>query len=154
MHTTQQLFDDLKALGVNPGNTILMHSSWKSLGGLEGGPAAFFETFLRLLGTEGTLVLPALSYDNVHFDQPVFDVLNTTSCIGFLPEYFRTQIPGVVRSLHASHSCCIRGKHATFLAEGHELDETPVGPNSPFAKLPQLDGWILMLFPPSCISQT
>jgi len=145
VHTTQQLFNDLTTLGIHPGDAILMHSSWKSLGGLEGGPAAFFETFLRLLGPEGTLILPALSYESVDRNQPVFDLLTTPSCVGFLPEYFRTQVPGVVRSMHASHSCCMLGKHAASLAENHELDETPVGPHSPFAKLPELDGWVLML---------
>lgn len=145
MHTQAQLRDDLSRLGVCPGDAVLMHSSWKSFGGVEGGPKAFFETFIDLLGPEGTLVLPALSYESVSAEQPVFDVQTTPACIGYLPEYFRTQIPGVIRSLHPTHSCCMVGKHAAFLAEGHELDETPVGPHSPFAKLPKLDGWILML---------
>lgn len=145
MHTLTQLREDLSRLGIHPGDTVLMHSSWKSLGGVEGGVNGFFDTFIDLLGPEGTLILPALSYDDVSAEQPVFDELNTPSCVGFLPEYFRTQVPGVVRSLHPTHSCCMRGRHAAFLAENHETDETPVGPNSPFAKLPQLDGWILML---------
>lgn len=145
MHTLTQLCDDLSRLGICPGDTVLMHSSWKSLGGVEGGAKGFFETFLGLLGPEGTLVLPALSYESVTDEQPVFDVQSTPSCIGFLPEYFRTKVPGVVRSLHPTHSCCASGKNASFLTEGHETDETPVGPHSPFAKLPRLDGWILML---------
>lgn len=145
MHTLAQLRDDLSHLGIRPGDTVLMHSSWKSLGGVEGGVKGFFETFIDLLGPEGTLILPALSYETVTDEQPVFDAVNTPSCIGYLPEYFRTQVPGVVRSLHPTHSCCMTGKHAAFLAEAHETDETPVGPNSPFAKLPRLDGWILML---------
>lgn len=147
MHTTQQLIDDLHSLGIRPGDTVLMHSSWKSLGGVEGGIPAFFNAFLSLLGPDGTLVLPALSFDSVSKEQPVFDVQSTPVCpgIGYLPEFFRTQVHGTIRSLHPTHSCCMTGNQASFLAEGHELDETPVGPNSPFAKLPQLNGWILML---------
>lgn len=147
MHTTQQLRADLIALGVRPGDAILMHSSYKALGGLEGGAGAFFETFLDLLGSEGTLVLPALSFDTVSKDQPVFSANDTPSCpgIGYLTEYFRTKIPGVIRSLHPTHSCSMAGKYAAFLAENHHLDETPVGKNSPFAKLPLIGGWILML---------
>lgn len=145
MYTIQQLASDLSSLGVRPGDTILMHSSYKSLGRLDGGAKEFFETFLHLLGPEGTLALPALSYGDVSKDRPVFDALHTPSCVGYLPEYFRTQVPGVVRSLHPTHSCSAAGKHAAFLTEGHENDETPVGPNSPFAKLPKLGGKILML---------
>lgn len=145
MHTLTQLCNDLSNLGIRPGDIVLMHSSWKSLGGVENGAKGFFEAFMGLLGPEGTLILPALSYESVSDEHPVFDVKNTPACIGFLPEYFRTQVPGVIRSLHPTHSCSMAGKHAAFLAEGHETDETPVGPHSPFAKLPQLDGWILML---------
>jgi len=147
MHTQAQLRSDLSRLGIRPGDVVLMHSSWKSLGGLEGGAKGLFEAFLDLLGPEGTLILPALSYDSVSAEQPLFDIMNTPVCpdVGFLPEYFRTQVSGVVRSLHPTHSCCMAGQEASFLAEDHELDDTPVGPHSPFAKLPKLNGWILML---------
>lgn len=145
MHTLTQLRNDLSRLGICPGDTVLMHSSWKSLGGVDDGAKGFFAAFLDLLGPEGTLILPALSYESVSAEQPVFDVQTTPACIGFLPEYFRTLVPGVVRSLHPTHSCCAAGKNASFITEGHEKDDTPVGPNSPFAKLPRLDGWILML---------
>ncbi len=76
---------------------------------------------------------------------PVFGKATTPSCIGYLPEYFRTQVPGVVRSLHATHSCCAIGKYAEEIVANHELDNTPVGKNSPFAKLPHCGGKILML---------
>ena len=46
MHTKEQLISDLKALGIQPGDTILMHSSYKSLGGIEDGAKGFFEAFL------------------------------------------------------------------------------------------------------------
>lgn len=145
MHSRARLEADLRALGVRSGDTVLMHSSYKSLGGVEGGAAGFFEAFLSLLGPEGTLVLPSLSYEYVTREQPVFDVRETPSCVGYLTEFFRTQVPGVVRSLHATHSCCAIGRQAQALTGTHLLDDTPVGPNSPFAKLPEMDGWILML---------
>jgi len=145
MHTSEQLRHDLKKLGICPGDTVLMHSSYKSLGGIEGGAAAFFEAFMDVLGGEGTLILPALSYATVTREQPVFDRAATPGCVGYLPEFFRTQVPGVIRSLHPSHSCCLLGKRAAEMAQDHELDLTPVGPHSPFARLPQVGGKILML---------
>lgn len=145
MHTKQQLISDLAALGIAPGDTVLMHSSYKSLGGMEDGAAGFFDAFLTHLGAEGTLVLPALSYASVTRDAPHFDVRTTPSCIGYLPEYFRTLVPGVIRSLHPTHSCCAIGRHAVYLTEAHFLDRTPVGVHSPFARLPKVDGKILIL---------
>ena len=145
MHTAEQLMHDLAALGVQAGDTVLMHSSYKSLGGIEGGAKGFFDAFLALLGKDGTLVLPALSYASVTREQPHFDVLSTPSCIGYLPEYFRTQVDGVQRSVHPTHSCCAVGKQANFLCGMHHLDRTPVGPHSPFARLTQVQGKILIL---------
>ena len=38
MHTCEQLKKDLLALGIYPGMSLLMHSSYKSLGGSASGP--------------------------------------------------------------------------------------------------------------------
>ncbi|MBQ7386720.1 MAG: AAC(3) family N-acetyltransferase [Clostridia bacterium] len=145
MHTKEQLISDMRALGINPGDTVLMHSSFRSLGGIEGGAASFYEGFLELLGEDGTLVIPTLSYGTVTRDAPVFDRNETPSCVGYLSEYFRTSVPGVIRSMHATHSCAAVGRLAEEITKNHELDLTPVGPNSPFSKLPKFNGKILML---------
>lgn len=145
IYNKENIISDLSKLGVSHGDVILMHSSYKALGSIDGGAKSFFEAFLELLGVDGTLILPALSFDNVTRDNPFFDLNNTPSCIGYLPEYFRTEVPGVIRSIHATHSCCAIGKAAEIICKGHDLDNTPVGKNSPFAKLPEFSGKILML---------
>ncbi len=144
-YNKEQLKKDLYNLGIHPGDVVLMHSSFKSLGKLEGGAKTFFEGFIELLGEEGTLIVPALSFDTVKESSPVFNLKETSSCVGYLSEYFRTKVDGVKRSIHATHSCCAYGKFADEITTGHELDLTPVGENSPFAKLPKYNGKILML---------
>lgn len=145
MYRKNQLKNDLLQLGIAPGDKLLIHSSFKSMGEIEGGAHGFFEAVTEVLGEKGTLLLPTLSFDYVTREQPIFDVNTTPSCIGYLPEYFRTQFPGVIRSLHPTHSCAAYGKYAMEFVKEHELDLTPVGPHSPFAKLPQMGGKILML---------
>lgn len=145
MHTKQQLISDLRTLGICPGDTVLMHSSYRSLGGIEDGAAGFFDAFLSLLGAEGTLVLPALTYSHVNRENPYFDIRTTPTCVGYLTEYFRTQVQGVIRSLHPTHSCCAVGRHAVCLTAEHYRDRTPVGTNSPFALLPKLGGKLLFV---------
>lgn len=145
MYTKKQMKSDLVKLGIKKGDVILMHSSYKSLGGIEGGAMSVFEALTETIGEEGTLIIPALSYMLVDYNQPVFDKATTKTCIGYLPEFFRTSFPNVKRSLHATHSCCVWGKYTDEIIEDHELDNTPVGKNSPFAKLPQYNGKILML---------
>lgn len=144
-YSKEQIKRGLYDLGICPGDVILMHSSFKSLGEIDGGAKTFYEAFIELLGENGTLIVPALSFDTVTRDNPVFDIKDTPSCVGYLSEFFRTSVPGVVRSLHPTHSCCAIGKYAKEFVLDHEKDITPVGKNSPFAKLPAYGGKILML---------
>lgn len=135
---------DAAVLGVRPGDTLLVHSSLKSLGDRRAGPEEVIGGLLRALGPEGTLMLPALSYLFVGPDRPFFDEASTPSCVGALPEWFRTR-PGVRRSLCPTHSCAALGPRAGALLEGHLLDETPCGPHSPFAGLREAGGKVLFL---------
>lgn len=144
-NTAEKFKNDLRNLGICGGDTVMMHCSYKSLGGIEGGAEAIFKAFDELLGSEGTLIVPAFSYDTVNYKNPVFDIDNTPSCVGYLPEYFRTKVSGVIRSMYATHSCCIKGKRTEELAKDHHLDLTPVGKNSPITKLPDFNGKILIL---------
>ncbi len=132
------------ALGVRRGDRLLVHSSLRSLGG-GFSPDDVIRGLLEALGEEGTLMLPALSYESCNAGHPVFDVLRTPSNVGVIPETFRTRTPGVLRSVAPTHSCCALGPDAAFLTGGHRLDETPCGPNSPFRRLMELDGKILFL---------
>ena len=139
-----QFKNDLKNLGIKSGDSVMIHCSYKSLG-VKISPEDFYNSIFEILGKNGTLIMPAFSYDTVNYENPVFDKAKTPSCVGFLPEYFRTNVAGVVRSLHATHSCCVRGKNAEYLISDHEKDITPVGENSPITKLPKIGGKILIL---------
>lgn len=142
-----RMTSDLLHLGVRPGGVLLVHASLRSLGMPEGDPnraEIAICALLEVLGPEGTLLMPALSYASVSARQPVFDVLRTPSCVGALPESFRTR-QGTLRSVHPTHSVSGVGRRAAELLAGHERDTTPVGANSPFAKLPQVNGQVLFL---------
>lgn len=136
--------DELLALGVRPGGVLLVHSSMKSLGLAPGGPDTVIDALLAALGTEGTLMMPALTYERVTPQNPLFDVRNTPGNVGIIPETFRCR-QGVLRSLHPTHSICAYGPHAEDLTRDHGLDSTPCGEHSPLRLLPEVNGQILML---------
>lgn len=144
-YNKEQIKKDLQGLGICPGDVVLMHSAFKPLGELDGGAKTFYAAFLELLGEDGTLIVPSLSFATVTPENPEFDINTTPSCVGYLSEFFRTSVEGVARSMHPTHSCCAVGKYAKEIVSGHEKDITPVGENSPFAKLPKYNGKILML---------
>ena len=122
---SNRLVDDLLSLGVRPGGVLLVHSSYKSLGPLGGGPAEVIQGFQEALGARGTLLMPALSYAAVTPEHPLFDVRSTPSCVGVIPETFR-RAPGVLRSMHPTHSVSGTGPQAGALLGDHGLDNTPV----------------------------
>nr|MBI1229786.1 aminoglycoside N(3)-acetyltransferase [Cytophagales bacterium] len=134
----------LAALGVNCGDSLLVHASLKSLGALPNAAEQVTTAFLELLGSEGTLLMPSLTYSSVTKESPFFDFETTPSCVGGLSEYFRTKT-AARRSIHPTHSACALGKAAGFFIDSHLSDRTPVGAHSPFSKLKEAKGKVLFL---------
>ena len=128
---------DLHNLGVQTGDLILVHASLRSLGKWPGGAETVVRGLLQAVGEGGTLLMPALSYEQ----QPphIHDTRRTPSNVGALPEYFR-QRPGTQRSLHPTHSVCGVGPAVEALFKDHLCDHTPCGPHSPFHLLPDRGG--------------
>ncbi|MCL2422239.1 MAG: AAC(3) family N-acetyltransferase, partial [Defluviitaleaceae bacterium] len=143
MNINTPMLKDLKKLGIKEGGYLLVHSSYKSLGSGAKDIAQIIATLQAALGPDGTLMFPSLSYEAVGAD-PNFDIKTTPSCIGAIPEWFRQQ-PEVFRSMSPTHSITAIGPGAKVITAGHDLDDTPVGPNSPLRKLRDLGGQILML---------
>jgi aminoglycoside 3-N-acetyltransferase len=142
--TATAIAADLAALGVRRGGILLVHASLSSLGWVEGGAETVVLGLLRALGPEGTLAMPALSYDYVGARNPAFDVRLTPSCVGAIAEHWRLR-PGTRRSVHPTHSICAAGPATSALLDDHVLDETPCGRHSPFRRLRDLGGQILFL---------
>ncbi|MCC7261787.1 MAG: AAC(3) family N-acetyltransferase [Candidatus Latescibacteria bacterium] len=134
------LAEQIRNSGINGGDTVLVHSSFKSLGIRD--PEEFILAMLEVLGEYGTLLMPSLSYKQ---HPPHIHSTNTTpSCVGFLSEYFRTRA-GTVRSQHPTHSVCGVGYKMHELLGTHGYDSTPCGHHSPFNKLFHRGGKILMV---------
>lgn len=142
-YSKTDIINDLRNLNIKNTDDILIHLSFKSLGALENG----FETLADAIEdavSDGTVMLPALSWANVTPENPYFDVENTPVCVGAFPEYYRKR-EGAVRSLHPTHSITAKGKNAVEFTKYHISDTTPVGKNSPLYKLAKAHGKIIMI---------
>jgi aminoglycoside 3-N-acetyltransferase len=144
MALLQTLQTDLLALGLRPSGVLMVHASLRALGQVPGGAETVIQGLLSALGADGTLLMPALSYEHVTRENPLFDVRNTPSNVGIVPEAFR-QRAGTKRSIHPTHSVCAVGPLSAALLDPHIEDTTPCGPRSPFHALPHHNGQILML---------
>lgn len=61
--TLESLKKDLFNIGVREGMLILLHSSLSSIGWVSGGAVTVILAIENILGTEGTLIMPAYSGD-------------------------------------------------------------------------------------------
>jgi aminoglycoside 3-N-acetyltransferase len=143
MHTKESLMKQLEELHVDRLGTVLMHSSMKSLGEVEGGA----DTVLDALTTymqDGLLVLPTHTWDTVNAKQPRYSVEESPVCIGLLPEMFRKR-PGVIRSAHPTHSVAAIGKDAAEFVAGDERWDTPCNRHSAWGRLLDRKATILLV---------
>lgn len=160
--TVTSLAADLRALGVQPGMTLLVHTALSTLGYVAGGAAAVILALEEVLGPAGTLVMPAHSadlsdpaewreppvpadwVDVIRAEMPAYDPdLTPTREMGAVAETFRKQA-GTQRSAHPKLSFTARGPQAAFITAGHTL-EMSLGEASPLARVHDCAGWVLLL---------
>ena len=140
MLTFEKLVEGFRALGVKEGDTLLVHSSYKSFGEVDGGPETVVRALEAALSTEGTLIMPTFNFD---FNKGVpWDVRKTRSKMGALTEIVRMD-PRAKRVFHPFYSFAILGKHAEML--GSLRYKSAYERNSVFGKLRDLDGKIMVI---------
>lgn len=140
MLTFEQLVDGFRKLGVAEGDTLLVHSSYKSFGEVDGGPATVNRALEAALGAEGTLIMPTFNFD---FNKGApWDVRTTPSKMGVLTELVRKD-PRAKRVFHPFYSFAILGKHAEML--GNLRYKSAYERDSVFGKLRDLDGKIMVI---------
>ena len=165
LQTREALTADLRGLGVQAGQVLLVHSSMRRIGWLAEGPATVVTAICDILGSEGTLVVPTETTENsdssrAHLAriagmttaqieryraamQP-FDRHSTPSTgMGRVAEQVRLA-PGAIRSEHPQSSFAALGPMAGKLMADHRLD-SHLGEYSPLGLMYDLGAWILLL---------
>ncbi|WP_331235982.1 aminoglycoside N(3)-acetyltransferase [Natronorarus salvus] len=160
--TVDRLKSDLRTLGLEPGDAVLVHCSLSALGWVSGGAPAVVDSLREVLTEAGTLAMPTHStqlsdparWENPPVPDPWIERIRETAppyrkevtptrMMGAVAECFRTY-PGVLRSDHPTHSVAAWGAAAERVVSGHALDR-PHGENSPLATLCDLDSDVLRL---------
>ena len=160
--TVGRIVDDLRELGVEAGDTLLVHSSLSSLGWVAVGPPAVVDALLEVLSPEGTLVVPTHSTQysdptgwrnpavpddwvgRIRAERPPYrPAVTPTRGMGAIPECFRSY-PDALRSRHPTYSFAAQGADAGFVVGDHAYDHG-LGEGSPLARVYDRDGTVLML---------
>jgi aminoglycoside 3-N-acetyltransferase len=149
-----RLVEDLLALGVIAGQTLLTHVSLNSIGWVEGGASTVIAALLEAVGVSGNIVMLTATEENSLTSRTHHAVINglppdvmqkylaqmrpfdarTTPCTtGAVAEALRTTA-GAVRSVHPQSSFTAIGPDAEALMADHSLD-CHHGMDSPLGKL-------------------
>ncbi len=138
--TRAELVAQLHALGVEPGGVLLVHTSFRAVRPVEGGPAGLVAALRDALGPAGTLVMPSWGGD----DERPFDPAATPADpdLGVVADTF-WRLPGVRRSAHP-FAFAAAGPEAERVT-GDPLPLPPHGPESPVGRVHELDGQVLLL---------
>ena len=118
-HTRERLTQDFTSLGIAQGDTLFIHSSFKSLGPVEGGAGTVISALEQAVGQNGLILMPTFSLlPSREARVAAWDVNKTPSTVGWLTEFFR-QMPNTHRSDHYSHAIAARGKDAEAFVSDH-----------------------------------
>jgi aminoglycoside 3-N-acetyltransferase len=143
-----QLLTALRQVGIAVGDVVLVHSSIDRFGAFRGTTVDILATLKRAVGDSGTLLMPTIPFTGTAVDfvqsGQVFDVRRTPSRVGLLTELFRRS-DGVTRSVHPTHPVAAWGALAKELLEDHLHSDTPCGPHSPYGRLVDRHGKIVLL---------
>lgn len=143
--TKAQIISSLRELGLTAGMGVMVHSSLKSFGYVEGGPAAVVEALMEIITPQGTLMMPSFNHGTAFRDNGpgYYDPLTTPTTNGAIPNTF-WKMPDVYRSLNPTHPFAAWGKNAQRYIENHHHVLT-MGPGSPLDLMMQDDGYVLLL---------
>ena len=118
-YTHETLTQDFTNLGIETGDTLFLHSSFKSLGPVEGGAGAVISALETAVGQKGLILMPTFSLLPSREERvAAWHIDKTPSTVGWLTEYFR-QMSDTHRSDHYSHAIAARGKDAKAFVSDH-----------------------------------
>jgi aminoglycoside 3-N-acetyltransferase len=142
------LLASLRRLGLREGDVVLVHSSFDRFEGFTGKPTEVIGALQQAVGPKGAVLMPTIPFTGTAVayvrEHPVFDVRRTPSRMGILSELFR-RMPGVLRSVHPTHSVAAWGEPARGLIADHHRAATPCGRGTPYHRLIEVGGRVLFL---------
>ncbi len=146
--TVSQIVRDLKALGLSREDSVVVHSSYKSIGNVTGGPRGVIDALTEVILPDGALLLPNLNipHEFTAENPPRFDLEKDAikQNVGIIPELFKFQYAEHF-SIHPTHSMMGTGEKAQDILKDHEKAGVPCGIGTPWEKNALSGGKVLLI---------
>lgn len=144
-YTREELLKQLNSLQVPKGTVVLMHTSLRAIGPVEGGAQILLDALIEYFTKDGGLFcVPTHTWHNL--EKPItLDLNSDDSCLGAFARLAIRDDRGI-RSENPSHSMVVFGdrqKAINFVRD--ELWVTsPTSPHSCYGKLFEMGGYVLL----------
>ncbi len=141
MFSYEEILKGFRTIELTPSRVIIVHSSYKSLGGVEGGAEAVIDALLDYAGPEGTVLLPNFNFQS-WTENHYFDIVETPSRMGIIGELARLR-KDAVRTPHPIYSFAALGKRKEEFGACDDVEA--YGEHSVFSLFHQLNGMIISI---------
>jgi aminoglycoside 3-N-acetyltransferase len=140
--TLDDIVSGLQDAKIERGDVVLVHSAMRTFGKVQGGGKTVVEAFLKVLGTEGTLIMPTFTFAHESEKEPIIDPQNDKSEMGAISEAVRLH-PEALRSTAFRHSFAAIGRRAEVITRV-DPKLSPFDLRSSFGVMLALDAKVLL----------
>lgn len=142
MFTKEDILKQLNSFKFVKGKPVIVHSSLKAVGKINGGAEALLEVLIEFFTKDGGLLcVPTHTWKDL-----VLDLRENETCIGVLPQV-ATSFKGAVRTLHPTHSMAVFGEkdRVSHFVMNEAFVDSPTSPDGCYGNLFKMDGYVLLI---------
>ncbi|MBE7033325.1 MAG: AAC(3) family N-acetyltransferase [Ruminococcaceae bacterium] len=142
MFSITELKEQLKKFCKQDGKVVIVHSSLRAIGAVEGGGEALLSLLIEYFTkNDGLLCIPSHTWISMKLDLRNYD-----SCLGILSSIAASHPLGT-RSLHPTHSMVVFGEknRVEKFIENERFADTPTNPSGCYGNIIAEDGYVLLL---------
>ena len=114
--TRSEIAEGFRRLGLQEGDTVLVHTAMRTMGRVEGGADTVVDVLLEILGERGTLIVPTFTFAHEGEEDPIIDPASDPSEMGAITEAARRR-PKALRSTAYRHSFAAIGRRAEVITQ-------------------------------------
>ena len=149
MFTKIDLIRHLEEIGVPQNKPVIVHTSLKAVGEIEGGGQTLLDALIEHVTlNDGLVVVPTHTFDNYYTDHKFIslDFNNFRPCVGTFPIIAAADARGKT-ALNPTHSVTVFGDEdkVNEFIECEKSVDTPTSPKGSYGKLFDLKGSVLLI---------
>lgn len=147
MFTEEYIKSQIEALGIPDGATVIMHTSLRAVGVIEGGAECLLNLLIEQITSHGgMLCVPTHTWSNLGTDNITLDLTKAETNLGAFPSV-ALQDPRGIRTDNPTHSMVVFGDDDRIreFVKGEINVKSPTSPESCYGKLCRSNSYVLLV---------